>query len=328
MKSLFFWYSNSIDNQGGVTFVLRKVRRAMKNKGTLLGIGAYVLWGLITLYWKLIQGVSPLETICYRIIWSFVFMILFLFISGKWSSFIEELKELLKNKKQTFLIVLAAILISINWFTFIYSVSIGRVTEASLGYYINPLVNVLLATLFLKEKLSRSGKIACVLVVIGVLLLSIQTGRIPYPSLIMAFSFSLYGLIKKRIPISSTTGLTVETFIIFPFALLYILFLSPVGFMHYPIQTNLLLMGAGVVTAIPLLLFAEAAKSISYITLGFIQYINPTIMLLLAVFLFKETYSVAQFTAFGFIWFGIGVFTYGTLREGIKLRKSMKNLEN
>ena len=122
MKSLFFWYSNSIDNQGGVTFVLRKVRRAMKNKGTLLGIGAYVLWGLITLYWKLIQGVSPLETICYRIIWSFVFMILFLFISGKWSSFIDELKELLKNKKQTFLIVLAAILISINWFTFIYTV--------------------------------------------------------------------------------------------------------------------------------------------------------------------------------------------------------------
>ncbi len=292
----------------------------MKNKGTGLGIAAYVIWGLLTLYWKLIVGVSPLETICYRIIWSFGFMIVFLLVSGKWQQFTAELHVLWKNKTYTLLIVLAAVLVSINWFTFIYTVSVGRVTEASLGYYINPLVNVLLATLVLKESLSRSGKIACVFVVIGVLLLSIQTGRVPYPSLIMAFSFSLYGLIKKRIPISSATGLTVETFVMLPFSLLYLLLAAPVGLMAYPLQTNMLLIGAGVVTAVPLLLFAEAAKNISYITLGFIQYINPTIMLLFAIFLFNENYSLAQFTAFAFIWTGIAVFTYGTM-QSVRKRK-------
>ncbi|HPR80800.1 MAG TPA: EamA family transporter RarD [Enterococcus sp.] len=296
----------------------------MKNKGIVFGIGAYVFWGFITLYWKLLTDVSPLATMCYRIIWSFIFMIAFLALSGNWSQFVKELKRLWENKNYLFLMILAALLISINWFTFIFTVSQGHVMEASLGYYINPLVNVFLATLVLKEQLNRSGKIACSLVVIGVVLLAIQTGKVPYSSLIMAFSFSIYGLIKKRIPISSMTGLTVETFVMLPFSLVYILFVSPIGFMHYSVQTNLLLMGAGVVTAIPLLLFAEAAKSTSYITLGFIQYINPTIILLFAIFLFHETYSLAQFTAFGFIWLGIIIFTYGTTRTVMKTRKLAK----
>lgn len=293
----------------------------MKNKGIYYGLSAYVLWGLITLYWKLIVGVSPLATMCYRILWSFVFMMLFILITGKYKQFMNELRILWDNKIFTGLIVCASVLISINWFTFIFAVSTGHVMQASLGYYINPLVNVLLATLFLKERLRRFGIIACILASIGVVMLSIQTGSIPYASLIMAFSFSTYGLIKRRIPISSVTGLTVETGIILPFALVYMLVFSSVGFMDYAVQTNILLAGAGIVTAIPLLLFAEAAKSISYITLGFIQYINPTIMLLLAVFLFHETYTLAQFSAFAFIWLGIAVFTYGTLGGAIKERR-------
>lgn len=297
----------------------------MKNKGTVLGITAYVLWGLITLYWKLITGVSPLAIMCYRIIWSFVFMLGFIGLSGRWQQFVSELKRIWQNKKFAGMIILAAILISINWFTFIFTVSAGHVMEASLGYYINPLVNVLLATVFLKERLSRSGMIACGLAAVGVIMLSVQTGAIPYASLIMAFSFSTYGLIKKHIPISSATGLTVETFVILPAALIYILGFSSVGLMAYPLSTNLLLIGAGVVTAIPLLLFAEATKSVSYIILGFIQYVNPTIMLLLAVFLFHESYSLAQFTAFGFIWLGIAVFTYGTLGAVWKRRRDLSN---
>lgn len=293
----------------------------MKNKGIYYGLSAYVLWGLITLYWKLIVGVSPLATMCYRILWSFVFMMLFILITGKYKQFMNELRILWDNKIFAGLIVCASVLISINWFTFIFAVSTGHVMQASLGYYINPLVNVLLATLFLKERLRRFGIIACILASIGVVMLSIQTGSIPYASLIMAFSFSTYGLIKRRIPISSVTGLTVETGIILPFALVYMLVFSSVGFMDYAVQTNILLAGAGIVTAIPLLLFAEAAKSISYITLGFIQYINPTIMLLLAVFLFHETYTLAQFSAFAFIWLGIAVFTYGTLGGAIKERR-------
>lgn len=296
-------------------------------KGIKYGVAAYVLWGIIPLYWKLLADVAALDILSYRIIWSFVFMLVLLSVSGKWKTFLKECQELLHHPKQLAGIILAAILISVNWFTFIYSVSKGNVTAASLGYYMNPLVNVFLALVILKEPLSRSGKIACLLALLGVVLLTIQTGSLPIPSLIMAFSFSFYGIIKKGIPIQSTTGLTIETLIILPLALVYLFFLAPEGFMSYSLTTNLLLVGAGVVTAIPLLLFAEAAKSISYIVLGFIQYINPTIMLIMAIFLFHEPYSQAQFIAFGFIWLGILVFSYGNLAPWLKSKGQEKSVE-
>lgn len=299
-----------------------------KNRGLLLGISAYVLWGIIPLYWRLLPTVNAFDILCYRIIWSFIFMLILLAATGKWRQFLTECQELLQNKKKLSLIILAAILITINWGVFIWSVSIGNVTSASLGYYMNPLVNVLLATVFLKEPLSRSGKIACGLALLGVVLLTFETGTIPIPSLVMAFAFSFYGLIKKGVKLSSASGLTIETLVICPFALVYLIFFSEAGFMNYSLSINLLLAGAGIVTAIPLLLFAEAAKKISYILLGFIQYINPTMMLLLAVFLFREPYSTAQFMAFGFIWAGIAVFTYGNLSSWLKEKRFEKIRKN
>lgn len=299
----------------------------MNKKGIFLGIAAYVLWGIIPLYWKLLPMVGPLDLLCYRIVWSFVFMLLFILVSGKWRTFHSELSELRQDHKKLIAIILAAIFISINWFTFIYSVSQGRVTEASLGYYINPLVNVLLATVVLKEKLNRAGLVACVFATIGVLLLTIQTGVIPWASLIMAGSFSIYGLIKKGVAVTSYTGLTVETFILLPLALIYLLLFSEQGFMTYDLNVNLLAMGAGVITAVPLLLFAEAAKRISYIVLGFIQYINPTMMLLFAVFLFHEPYTSGQFFAFGFIWLGIAIFTIGNLYSYRKEKQFLQRVE-
>ncbi|PZL76029.1 EamA family transporter RarD [Enterococcus plantarum] len=284
-----------------------------QKKGILFGFIAYIFWGIIPIYWKLLPTVDPLDILCYRIVWSFVFMILYILITRRWSLFLAEVNVVLQDKKKLFAIICAAMLISVNWFTFIYTVSQGHVTQASLGYYINPLVNVLLATLILKEKLSRSGMISCGLALFGVLLLTIQTGEIPYAPLIMAVTFSFYGLIKKGITVSSYTGLTIETVVIMPIAVIYLVFFSRQGFMHYELSTNLLLMGAGIVTAIPLLLFAQAAKQISYIILGFIQYIGPTIMLLSALFLYHEPYSAEQFIAFGFIWLAIAVFTYGNI---------------
>lgn len=282
-----------------------------QKKGIILGFTAYTFWGIIPLYWKLLSAVDPFAILCYRIIWSFLFMLIYILVTGRWVAFLIEVKSVFKNKRNLTAITCASILISINWFTFIYTVSQGHVLEASLGYYMNPLVNVLLATLFLKERLSRSGMIACVLALTGVILLSIQTGAIPVASLIMAFSFSFYGLIKKGISVSSYTGLTIETVMILPVALIYLFGFLKQGFMTYGFSTNMLLMGAGVVTAIPLLLFSEAAKRIPYIILGFIQYIAPTLMLVSAVFLFHEPYSMAQFIAFCFIWLAIIVFTYG-----------------
>lgn len=295
-----------------------------QRKGVLLGFIAYIFWGVIPIYWKLMPMVDPLDILCYRIVWSFLFMLIYIFVTKKWTLFLAEVKSVLKDKKKLFAIICAAILISLNWFTFIYTVSQGHVTQASLGYYMNPLVNVLLATLILKERLSRSGLIACGLALTGVVLLTIQTGQLPLAPLIMAVTFSFYGLIKKGVSVSSYTGLTIETFVILPIALMYLIFFSKQGFMNYEGSTNLLLVGAGVVTAIPLLLFAEAAKKISYIILGFIQYVGPTLMLLSALFIYHEPYSLEQFMAFGFIWLGIAVFTYGNIYTYRKEKRFVK----
>jgi chloramphenicol-sensitive protein RarD len=183
------------------------------------------------------------------------------------------------------------------------------VIDASLGYYMNPLVNVVLATVILKERLGRGELIACLLATAGVILLTVQSGHMPWSSIAMAVTFSLYGLIKKTASVSSLTGLTIETAIIAPLAFIYLVFFSAEGFMAFDLKINLLLVGAGVVTAIPLFLFAEAAKNISYILVGFLQYIAPTLMLLAAIFQFGETFSAPQIIAFSFIWIGIIIFT-------------------
>ncbi|TFJ41151.1 protein RarD [Carnobacterium divergens] len=289
-----------------------------EKKGLLSGIGAYLIWGVLPLYWKALGSVSPLSVLSYRIIWSFVFMLVVLCVTRKWKNFKVEALMVIKDKKRRRAIILAALFITVNWFIFIFTVTSGNVVEASLGYYINPLANILIATLFLKERLSRIEKIACVLATIGVVGLAIQTGAIPWAALAMATTFSLYGLIKKQASVSSLTGLTLETSIMAPIAMIYLCFFAPAGFMSYSPSINLLAIGAGVVTAIPLFLFAEAAKNISYILLGFLQYIGPTLMLISAVFLFNETFAGPQLLAFGCIWLGILLFTINNL---VLLRK-------
>lgn len=279
-----------------------------QKKGFIAGLTAYVMWGVLPFYWKSLGEVSALSILCYRIFWSFIFMIAILVISGKFNQFLVETKALVRDRKRGIAIILAAILISVNWFIFIFSVGSGQVIEASLGYYINPLVNVVLATVFLKERLGRAEFVACLLAALGVFALALQNGVIPWSSLAMAVTFSLYGLIKKVAKVSSFTGLTLETLVMMPFAILFLLFFSPEGFMTFSAPINLLVMGAGIVTAIPLFLFAEAAKNISYILLGFLQYIAPTLMLLSAVFLFKETFELPQLVAFSSIWVGILIF--------------------
>lgn len=291
--------------------------------GVIAGILAYLLWGVLPFYWKAVSEVSPLSVLCYRIVWSFVFMIVVLLVTNKLTFFYQEVLKLIRDKKRLIAIISAAILITVNWFIFIFSVSSGKVIDASLGYYMNPLVNVLLATLFLKERLNRGEMLACSLAALGVILLAVQSGHVPWSSLAMAVTFSLYGLIKKIAQVDSLTGLTIETALIAPFAFIYLVFFSVEGFMTFDFKINLLLVGAGVVTAIPLFLFAEAAKNISYVLVGFLQYIAPTLMLVAAVFQFGETFSIPQLTAFSFIWLGIIIFT-GT-NIVVKKREIRKN---
>ncbi len=289
-----------------------------KDSGLVYGFGAYILWGILPLYWKLLGGVSSIDILFYRIIWSLIFMLLYMIALRKMPTFIQEVKVLLKNRKKVLAVIIAAIFVSLNWGIFIYTVSIGQVQQASLGYYINPLLNVLAGALYLKEPLTKQAKLASLSALTGVILLTLKTGVFPFNSLFLATSFCLYGLTKKQLQLSSATSITLETLIIAPIGLIYLFFISPTGFMNYSMSTNVLLMGAGVVTAIPLLLFATAVKKLSYITLGFLQYVNPTIMLVMAIFLFHEPYALPQFIAFAFIWLGILIFVAGNL---IQVRK-------
>ncbi|MDU5511003.1 EamA family transporter RarD [Enterococcus gilvus] len=286
-----------------------------KDSGLVYGFSAYILWGILPLYWKLLGNVGPVDILFYRIIWSLVFMTLYLIVFRKVPGFLQEVKALLKSKKKTLAIIVAAIFISLNWGIYIYTVSIGQVQQASLGYYINPLLNVLAGAIYLKEPLTKQAKLASLSAFAGVVLLTIQTGVFPFNSIFLAASFCLYGVTKKQLDLSAATSITLETLIIAPIALIYLFVVSPVGFMQYPATTNWLLIGAGIVTAIPLLLFATAVKKLSYITLGFLQYVNPTIMLAMAIFLFHEPYQLPQFIAFAFIWLGILIFVAGNLIE-------------
>ncbi|WP_288225856.1 EamA family transporter RarD [uncultured Enterococcus sp.] len=286
-----------------------------KDSGLVYGFSAYILWGILPLYWKLLGNVGPVDILFYRIIWSLVFMTLYLIVFRKVPGFLQEVKALLKSKKKTLAIIVAAIFISLNWGIYIYTVSIGQVQQASLGYYINPLLNVIAGAIYLKEPLTKQAKLASLSAFAGVVLLTIQTGVFPFNSIFLAASFCLYGVTKKQLDLSAATSITLETLIIAPIALIYLFVVSPVGFMQYPATTNWLLIGAGIVTAIPLLLFATAVKKLSYITLGFLQYVNPTIMLAMAIFLFHEPYQLPQFIAFAFIWLGILIFVAGNLIE-------------
>lgn len=293
-----------------------------KTLGILAAIGAYIIWGVLPLYWKMAGDVPASEILAYRIIWSFVFMVAIIAILGKTKEVWAEIISIFKRPKLIIAISVASVLITANWFIFIFTVNDGHVISASLGYYINPLVNVLLATVFLKEKLSRGEMLAVLSAAIGVLILAIHQGVFPWAAISMAVTFGLYGLIKKLVPISAWGGLTIETLIMTPFAMIFLLFFAQDAFMQFGLDTNLVLFGAGVVTAIPLLLFATSARRISYVMLGFIQYVGPTLMLILGVFVFHEAFDSTQLIAFLFIWSALLIFTISHVVITQKMKKA------
>lgn len=275
--------------------------------GVIYGILAYTAWGILPLYWKLLNIVPALEILAHRIIWSFVFVGVLLIASGGW----QTLLTVVKNKKNLFFLFVCGFLISLNWFTYIWAVNSNHVIEASMGYYINPLVVVLLGVVVLKEKLTRWQGLAIFLASVGVLILTVQYGQVPWVALILASTFALYGLSKKLIKVDYISGLALETIIVMPIALVYIITqqtqgIGSVG--RVPFQTTFILFGSGIVTAIPLLWFAKGAQKVKLTIMGFLQYIAPTISLLLGIFVFKEYFSAIHFISFSFIWAGLAIF--------------------
>lgn len=283
-------------------------------KGVILAVCAYAMWGIAPLYFKLLIQVSPLEILMHRVIWSFVFMILLMqFIGG-----FGRLRLVLKQPKQVAVLVVTSILIAANWLIFIWAINNDRMLDASLGYFINPLFNVFLAMLFLGERLRKLQWVAVSLAFIGVLLQLISFGSIPLISLALAASFGFYGLLRKKVNIDAKTGLLVETALLLPIALGYLLVTldsSATSMLVNNLSLNLTLIAAGIVTTIPLLCFAGAAVRIPFSILGFFQYIGPSIMFILAIKLFNEPFDMEKGLTFGFIWLALVVFVGDMLAQ-------------
>lgn len=287
-------------------------------KGIIWAIGAYVVWGVLPIYWKTLQHVPSAEILTSRILWACMFTLTVVILMGDFSTLRSDLIALWRNKKAFWSLFSASFLITVNWFLYIWAVNSSHMVETSLGYYINPLVSVLLGIFFLKERLTKAQLAAFFIAAIGVLILTISYGRFPWLAFALALSFGLYGLMKKTIKLDALRGLTIETMFILPFAIIYYVYLFINGkavLFHDTIQTDFLLLLTGVATAIPLLLFTKGAQNIPLYMIGFLQYIAPTCMLILGVVLYGESFDVIDMISFSFIWFALILFTISKVLE-------------
>lgn len=287
-------------------------------QGIFFGLASYVLWGILPVYWKALELVSPFEILSSRFMWSCVFVFLLIIFQKKWPLFTKEVKLVFSNVKTGAAMAAAGITISFNWGTFIWAVNNGHIVETSMGYYINPLVSILFAVVFLRERLDKMQLAAITCAFIGVASMVYSFGKIPWVSLTLAFTFALYGLLKKILPVSALTSIMLETLLITPLALVYEYSLWQQGVSFYAsgnLQVIMILTGAGVVTAIPLLLFTAGARLLPLKIIGFLQYISPTLTLLIGVFVYNEAFTASHLLAFGWIWAALLLFIVSQLRS-------------
>ncbi len=277
-------------------------------KGVWLGIGAYAIWGLFPIYWKWLHQVPALQLLAHRIVWSFLLLAVVLGVVRQWRAFRAEAL----HARIIRIYFLAAVLLAINWLTYVWGVNAGYIVETSLGYFINPLLSVLLGVLILHERLRRAQWVAVGLAAAGVIYLTLVYSSLPWIALTLAFSFGLYGLVKKLAPLGALHGLTLETGLLFAPMLLYLIFAEVRGegvFLHTDGVSTLLMIGAGIVTVVPLLMFAAAVRLIPLSLIGILQYIAPTLQFLIGVLVFGEAFTRTQFIGFGLVWAALIVFT-------------------
>ena len=280
----------------------------MRNKGVLAAAGAYIAWGLLPVYWKALAQVPPLEILGHRMIWSLAVALVLLAVRREWHWLTQ-----VKNRPVLLVrFVVTALLLSVNWFTYIWATNNGHIVESSLGYFINPLINVLLGLLFLRERLRAGQWLAIGIALAGVSYLTLNVGGLLWISFSLALSFGAYGLLRKTAPLGSLQGLTLEMAVLFVPALWYLLSLQRAGtgaFAQGDPLTTILLIGAGIVTAGPLILFAYGAQRVTMTTLGILQYMAPTLQFLLGVFVYREAFSTARLAGFAVIWLALAVYT-------------------
>ncbi|HBH7894924.1 TPA: EamA family transporter RarD [Vibrio vulnificus] len=290
-------------------------------QGVLLALGAYTMWGIAPIYFKSLAAVSPLEILSHRVVWSFFLLAALLHFGRHW----RTVRDVLTSKSKMLYLVTTAILVGANWLIFIWAVNANHMLDASLGYYINPLINVLLGMLFLGERLRKLQWFAVTLAACGVLVQLVVFGSVPIVAIALAFSFGFYGLLRKKVSVDAQTGLFIETLVMLPAAAIYLLFIADTptsNMLANPSQLNLLLIAAGVVTTLPLLCFTGAATRLKLSTLGFFQYIGPSLMFLLAVLIYGEAFTSDKALTFAFIWGALVVFSFDGLRYRRNSRKA------
>jgi chloramphenicol-sensitive protein RarD len=277
-----------------------------------MGLGAYTLWGVLPLYFKALAEVRATEIVAHRILWSLLFLAALATFRARWPA----IRCALASRKMALTLLLTSVLIGINWLVYIYAVVSGHVLEGSLGYYLNPLVNVVLGVAFLKEKLSPFQKGAVALAAAGVAALALGAGGAIWISLTLAASFALYGFLRKVAPVEALEGLWIETLFLTPLAAGWVVWLSAQGEGAFLADrtTDILLILGGALTAIPLLLFTAASKHLPYSTLGFLQYVAPSLQFLLAVFAFGEPLTTAHLFCFAAIWTALAIFLWESVR--------------
>lgn len=281
--------------------------------GFVSGTAAFLIWGLCPIYWKVLAHVPAVETITHRIVWSFLFLIPVISLQGKWPEFIS----VIKSPRSLVMLMLTTLMVAMNWFLFIWSINHNHIIQTSMGYYINPIVNVALGMVILKERLNRHQAVAVALAVMGVLYMTFRFGRFPVIALALAVTFSLYGLLRKMLGINSAVGLSIETLLLTLPGIGYLVMLEQQGggtFGHTGIVIDLFLVGTAFLTALPLLLFNIAANRITLTAVGFLQYIAPSVTFILAVFVYDEPLSVHQLISFVFIWAALFVYTADSIR--------------
>ena len=288
-------------------------QRSGYNSGLIAGVGAYVMWGLVPLYWPLLKPASAMEILSHRVVWSLVFLLIIVYFKKLFS----DIKVALFDRRKMILLFFASIFITINWGVFIWAVNNGHVIETSLGYFINPLVSVALGVIVLKEKLRLLQKVAVGLTFVAVTFLTLTLGHPPYIALSLAFSFGFYGLVKKMANVKAIPSLTLESLMITPFFAVFLYYLSSQNELTFvelgPIH-SLWLVTAGIVSVIPLMLFSTAVLRIPLVVLGLLQALGPIIQFLLGYFVFDEPMITARWVGFLIVWLAVSVFSYDAVR--------------
>lgn len=282
-------------------------------KGVAFGLGAYIAWGCFPLFFALFDGVPAFEILIHRVLWSCLFLVGLVTLLGRWG----PIRDALGEPRRLGRVLGCAVLIAINWGLYIYAVETRHVLQASLGYFMTPLVNVALGMLVLRESMHRLQAVAVALAALAILIQLVLLGELPWISLGLAFSFGTYGLLRKQVPLDGLSGLFVETLLLLPLALLTLAWLSQAGLSHFlgGAEVTLLLVASGVITALPLLAFAGAARRLRLATLGFLMYINPSIQFLIALMVFREPLSMVQLATFLLIWAGLALYSWSAWRS-------------